>query len=499
MKTQDSVDTPTRQKETTHRKKRTKLATIGALLVVALIIAASAVVFAQLSQQHKNAALPPVGKWTAVLQGYTISSLVAANNSPDVLYACARRTSTNFTVLRSTDFGSHWQEVGSKAALGESCQLAINPTNSNDIFATSVSMSKGQATIMLKHSTDGGQNWASVQPTLHLTGSTSSTPVAWNVQELRFVGTTLFGLQWLPLNMRPTDQRGTLPKYFTRLARLVSSTDGGQTWKVVDAQFTAGGQSVSSYAVDPTNSSTIYELVSTPWLPIQPNKTETNDTIPTFGNVSSLYKTTDGGATWHLLLKSLPFGTQLQLASGKTQVLYVGGTRSPLPYIKETGTTNDTNNAQSGFNLQMSSDGGATWREVPSLPQASFVQNWFADKNGQVLINTGTGVAPGGESTAIVGTAIATTPITVPGLTPQSGTLPSISEHASAALTTPTSTTQTTAVIQRYDPSINTWSAVTKLPAYGVMLAITPGDTNSDVLWFLDTTNGKTTLYRFIA
>ena len=493
MKTQDSVDISTRQPETTHSKKSSRLATIGAILAVALIIGASAVVFTQLSQQHKNAAVPPAGNWVAVLQGYTISSLVAANNSPGVLYACATHANTNFTVLRSTDFGSHWQEIGSKAALGETCQLAINPTNSNDIFATSVSVSNGQATIMLRHSTDGGQSWTSVQPTLKMTGSTSSTSVAWNVQELRFVGTTLFGLQWLPLNTSPTGLRGTLPKYFTRLARLVSSTDGGQTWTMVDAQLAAGGQSVSSYAVDPTNSSTIYELVSTPWLPIQPNKTEPNDVIPTFGTNGSLYKTTDGGATWHLLLKNLPFGTQMQLASGNTQVLYVGGTRSPLPYLKGAGATNDTNNAQGGFNLQMSSDGGSTWRAVPSLPQASFVQNWFVAKNGQVVINTGTDVEPGGQPTAIVGTAIAITPIT----TPKSGIMPSIREHV--ALTTPTSTTQTTAVIQRYDPSNNTWGAITKPPTYGVMLAVTADDANSDVLWFLGTTNGKTALYRFIA
>ncbi len=471
---------------------------MGAILVVALIIGASAVVFAQLSQQHKNAALPPSGNWATVLQGYTITSLVAANNSPGVLYACATRANSNFTVLRSTDFGSHWQEIGSKAALGESCQLAINPTDSNDIFATGVSMGNGQATAMLKHSTDGGQNWASVQPTLNMTNSTASTPVAWNVQELRFVGTTLFGLQWLPLNMRSTDQRGTLSRYFTRLSRLVSSTDGGQTWKAVDAQLAMGGQSVSSYAVDPTNSNTIYELVSTPWWPIQPRQVEPNDIIPIFGSNGNLYKTTDGGATWHLLLKNLPFGTQMQLARGNTQTLYVGGTRSPLPYIRS-GATNNTNDAQSGFNLQMSSDGGATWRTVPSLPQASFVQNWFVAKNGQVFINTNTGFVPGVQPTAIVGTAIATTPITIPGMTPQTGTIPSISEHVVALTTPPTSTPQTTAVIQRYDSSNNTWSMVTKPPTYGVMLAVTPSDANSSVLWFLGTTNGKTALYRFIA
>ena len=498
MKTQDPVNIATGQTETTHVKKSTRLATIGAILVVALIIGASALVFAQLSQQHKSAALPPAGKWTAVLQGYTITSLESANNAPGVLYACATRATSNFTVLRSTDFGSHWQEIGSKAALGQTCQIAINPTNSNDIFATSVSVSKGQATIMLKHSTDGGQSWTSVQPTLKMSGSISSTSVAWNVQELRFVGTSLFGLQWLPLNLSPRIPPGTLPKYFARLARLVSSTDGGQTWAVVDAQLTAGGQSVSSYAVDPTNSSTIYELVSTPWTAIQPIKTETNDIIPTFGYDGSLYKTTDGGATWHLLLKNLPFGTQMQLASGNTPVLYVGGMRSPLPYIREASATNGTNNVQSGFNLQMSSDGGATWHAVAPLPQASYVQNWFVDKNGHVFITTGLG--QGGLPTAVVGTAVAITPITVPGQTPQSGTMPSINEHASFALTTPppTGMMQTTAVIQRYDASNNTWSAVTKLPTYGQMLAVTAGDASNDVLWFMGTTNGKTALYRYI-
>jgi hypothetical protein len=119
------------------------------------------------------------------------------------------------------------------------------------------------------------------------------------------------------------------------------------------------------------------------------------------------------------------------------------------------------------------------------------VQGWFVDKNGQVFINANTGFVPGVQPTAIVGTAIA--------VTPQSGTMPSISEHVVALTTPPTNTTQPTAVVQRYDSSNNTWSAVTKPPTYGVMLAVTPGDANSNVLWFLGTTNGKTALYRFIA
>src|SRR6266536_4574436 len=171
MKTEDAIDeqiTPPGPGQG-HSKGTSWLAGIGAIVVVALVIGASAIVFAQLGQHHKsqspNSSIPPPGKWVQLLNGYTLASLAAGDSNPSVLHACAVHSQTStpqavtgndtsYTILRSTDFGGQWQDIGSNAALGSSCQLAVNPGNSNELYAIGLP-NAAQATSVLKHSTDG--------------------------------------------------------------------------------------------------------------------------------------------------------------------------------------------------------------------------------------------------------------------------------------------------------------------------------------------------------
>jgi hypothetical protein len=459
MKTQDTMDEQVIPPGQGRSKGRSWLGGLGAIFVVVLVVGASALVFAQLGQHQKSQVPnPPAGKWVQVLSGYTLASLTAADSNPAILYACAVHSqpdtaqsatvnSTPYTVLRSTDFGTHWQDIGSKAALGNSCQLAVNPGNSNELYAVGLS-NVAQATGVLKHSTDGGQTWTTIAPTFNVSGS-QSAPV-WNVEQLSMVGNALFGVQWMPQNTNPAVHSGVLPRYYARLTRLVTSTDGGHTWSVLDQQLAASWQGISSYAVDPANTGTIYQLVDIPSLPIQPGEAEPG--VPTvYGGNAELYKTSDNGASWQLLSKNLPFATQVQLATSNPQVIYVGGSRSPLPALREVPIGTDTT-VPGSFQLQMSSDGGANWRQVPDLPQASpvsgipYVQAWFVDSNGEVY------AYPAGSPTSL----------------------------------------------QRYDPSRNAWNAVTTPPIDGALLALTPGNANSDVLWFVGTNKGQSVLDRYV-
>src|SRR5947199_4417110 len=133
MKTQDTIDEQAGSPGP--RPGRSKgaswLAGVGAIFVVALVVGASAIVFAQLGQHHKsqssNPSIPPPGKWVQVLNGYTLASLAAGDSNPSILYACAVHSQTStpqavtgndtsYTILRSTDFGGQWQNIGSNAA-----------------------------------------------------------------------------------------------------------------------------------------------------------------------------------------------------------------------------------------------------------------------------------------------------------------------------------------------------------------------------------------------
>ncbi|HEX6555674.1 MAG TPA: hypothetical protein VF026_23130 [Ktedonobacteraceae bacterium] len=521
MKTREVGFEPVDPQQPAGRKKRSWLSLlsgVGAVLVVILVVGASAFVFAQLSQHRQaggRAGNPAAGKWTQVLSGYSVSSVVAADNAPAVLYACAWRVQPDtlspgqsgtgiatYTLLKSTDDGTHWQDVGSKANLGGNCQVAVNPADSNELFATGEGVSNGQATGILKHSTDGGKTWTTIQPQLNVPGTQSAQ--VWNVQQLSMVGGRLFGLQMLARHLPPVVFQGTPPRSALALAQLVMSSDGGHSWNVLDNQFANTRQEARAYAVDPANPSTIYELVGLSWLPLRPGAAEPNDVIPPAGPGGDLYKTTDNGASWHLILQGLPFGARVhvQLAGGGTQVIYAGGAISPMPYVAG-APEGKVKSVGGSFELQVSRDGGASWRNVPAAPGQAYVQNWIADAHGNVFagaldLKTGT---PGGQPTAVTGTVVAVTPVRVPAGTPQSR-IPVSGGDVSVAneqtTVQPGAVPAFSTLIERYDLAANTWSVVTNPPASGELLALTPGGASGDTLWYMGMNKGEAALYRFV-
>src|SRR5437588_12656632 len=126
MKIQDAVDDSIASSSPSPRSKgRARLATLAASLVVALLIAASAIVYTQLGHHRKgplpSTPPPPAHTWVQVSHGYTFASLMAAESDPSILYACvvpvqstsgSNTNAASYTILRSTDFGTHWQDVG---------------------------------------------------------------------------------------------------------------------------------------------------------------------------------------------------------------------------------------------------------------------------------------------------------------------------------------------------------------------------------------------------
>ena len=520
MKTQDAKDTPNgTQIPVPERRRNTSwLPGFGAVLIVILLIGVSVFVFAQARQHATNGAIqtPPAGTWTQVLQGYTLNALKAAPSNPAILYACAMPAQSpsssssmpgapvqsnsggqHFIVLHSTDFGAHWQAVGGAISLGYACQLAINPTNGNDVYAAGTTVSN-QPSGLLFHSTDGGQTWTTIKPTLNIPGP-SHVP-AWNVQQITVEGGHLFGIQFV-------QSGGPVPAQppVISLSRLVTSVDGGRTWTILDTKLVSTGMSARDYAIDPSNTSTIYELLGPTFGPVQPANGAPTGSVKGSSNgiEDALYKTSDGGATWKLLLSNLPFGSQLHLAAKTPNILYVGGSRSPLPYVAQPGQTG----AEPAFPLQtgnfllhMSNDGGATWHNVPDLPSSSIVVNWFVSADGQVYAySPGT---TGVQATAIVSTAVPPPPIATPHTAPGSSSVSSnnVALSSQSSLTIAVQgASKSTATILRYDPTSNAWSELTKPPVTGLLLAVTPTSTNGgSVLWLMGDSNGKPALYRYV-
>ncbi|GAC1360818.1 MAG: hypothetical protein NVSMB38_44720 [Ktedonobacteraceae bacterium] len=490
MKTQDTEDTQT---TTSFHNSRhaTWLNSLGALVVVALLVGLSATAFAYWRVSHNKTAAPQVGTWVRVLDGYNIVSITAAPSNAAVLYACGIHSqpstsvpyrpnmpTVSYTLLHSTDSGTHWQEVTN---LNADCQLAINPANSNDIYAVAMAghvTSNGQVTNVLKHSTDGGRSWTDIAPTLNVGNAQLS--IAWHVQQLSMVGNHLFGIQWLaPATLPPIEKPSsvTLPARLY-ISRLIESSDAGHTWTIVDGNLGTTGQGTRDYTVSPSDPQTIYELVGAQWKLYTVPSTPTD--IPTYSNNLTLYKTTDGGRTWTKLLYDLHYGSKMQLASSNPSLVYVGGTIGVMPLIgNDTGVDKS---APIPFLLHVSTDGGATWHNIAAPTGITLVQNWFVSADGQVYAATGS--APSGQPTATTGTIV---PSGTSQIKPVGYSVVSSQVVVASGVT----------AIQRYDATSGTWSTITRTPSNGALIAVTTSTMqHKDALWFLSDANEQQVLYR---
>jgi hypothetical protein len=497
------------------RPKRNRwLAGIGAIIVVLLLVSLSALVFAQLErhQAGQTSPTPPAGQWKQVLKGYSLTSLVAARSDPAIVYACvvpqAPNTSpesntSTITILRSADFGGRWQDVGGNVVSGDTCQLAINTVNSNEIYVVSYG-NNPQNPILLKHSRDGGKTWETILPVMHV--ASLQNPVQWDVQQIQVEGNRLFGMQWLTPRALPAGQAIKSIPYL--VPHLTTSIDGGHNWTIIDNQFASQRLGVHSYAVDPTNPNTIYDLVGFSWFP-NLREVPTYDPLPTIGLNQELFKTTDGGATWQLVLKSIPYGSQVQLAAGNPRVIYVGGTISPLPLVP--GAPRQSYPVAIGsFHLQMSTNGGSSWQNVAIPPNMLSIQNWFVSPIGQVYASPT--IPFSGQPTVIPGTIAPSTTVPFPTGTPQTGIqgIPPVGADLSrpspiyrppslVSIHTQTVSVATSQFIRRYDPNTNSWSNVTSPPTPGFMLQLTPVQSSSGaILWFVGIGDKGQVLYRYI-
>ena len=510
MQTQDKNTTGSQQPDLSARPRRSRrlLAGLGAFVVVLLIVGASIVVFAA-ARQRQGSPQPPVGKWEQVQTGSLFLSMQAAPSNPAVLYACATTSAAVSnkegqadTILRSTDGGDHWQNIGAGIGLGSYCDLTISPTNENDIYIISTSASS-QTIVTFRHSTDGGQTWTTITPTfsppLRVPGS-GAAALPWFVQQLSYDGHSLYGIQWV-FTRAPAIQGP--PPFANRLPRLVTSADGGHTWHIIDGQFTAQNLGAQSYTLDATHPGTIYEIVGQPWFPLETAPIPSPGNLPRIGLDQQLFKSADNGASWQSLLTGLPFASRVQLASANPQIVYVGGIRGPLPLVPEYQpdqgpiTTGQPTIAPGAFHLQVSTNGGASWQQVAAPPEEQLIQNWLVSADGSVYTSpTISSASPGVGATAVAGTPIAgtavpatpvnTTPLpvrTVPGGLPDIQTTLPVS-HPS---------------ILRYNPASQTWSQVTQPPISGQLLQVTPADTHGGaVLWYVGLSGTQYVLYRYM-
>lgn len=428
-----------------NRKQRGGRQGLTLLLIFLLLIGAVALLFrhqADSTTRH----LPTTIHWQQVLQQYFVESLVAAPGDSATLYTCALPSPPELNLnalpsltalsqdqlssgvlLRSSDAGMHWQML--KASLGDTldCSITVNPARASDLYVAGTSLASPDSAV-LQHSSDGGHTWTIIQATL---AASNGHRVAWAGSRLSFIGSRLFAIQRLQ-----------------NIYHLISSTDGGRNWTAIDMKLLKPHQELRSYVVDPTAPNTIYGLAGAItrervlYVPSGATPPPVPSPIPADQLVSRLYKSTDGGASWHELLSSVPADSSIQIASTSHNLIYVGGLTGSI-----------STSSQGAFHMQSSSDGGATWQPIAAPANMPLLNNWFVDASGLLY-----------DTTSHVGT-------------PRSGN--QFSPVGS---------------IQRYDPSDNQWSTLAIPSAAGFLIAVTPAVSNGgDVLWSI---NLGTALYR---
>jgi len=162
------------------------------------------------------------GSWAQTNKGLTdlwINSLVIDPKNTNIVYGIGVYLRTQLDlfcprVFKSTDGGESWADEGLN---GEALSLAIDPINTNTIYAGTIAQGAFK-------STDGGESWASVNKGL------------WCISSLAI------------------DSINTQIIYAVTLDGVFKSTDGGENW----SQTGLANRNVESLAIDPKNTQVIY-------------------------------------------------------------------------------------------------------------------------------------------------------------------------------------------------------------------------------------------------
>jgi len=313
-------------------------------------------------------------------------------SQPNVFYM----GQVNGGVWKSDDYGRTWDPIFDHESTQSIGAIAVAPSDPNVVYVSSgeglhrPDLSVGNG---IYKSTDAGKTWTH----LGIADGEQIPALAVDPRDPNKVFAAVLGHPY-----GPSPERG-----------IYRSTDGGQSWqKVISKDENTGGSDVE---IDPSNPDTVYastwEVREGPW----------EDVNEYNGPGGGLFKSTDGGSSWHSLTNGLPkdlsqiyvaiapsdprrLYATLATASGKLAVYRsddagdnwsqittdprpsgrIGGGDLPIPKVDPKNP--DLVYVASTVSMR-STDGGKTWAPFRGAPGGDDYQNlWINPNDGNIIL-----------------------------------------------------------------------------------------------------------------
>ncbi len=330
-------------------------------------------------------------RWRSIgpYRGGRTRAVAGVPSQPNVFYIGV----CNGGVWKTTDYGHTWVPIFDDQPTGSIGAIAVAPSDSNIVYVASgeglqrPDLSVGDG---IYKSTDAGKTWT------HL-GLRDGQQIPSMVVDPHDPNRLFVAVLGHPYG--PNQERG-----------IFRSTDGGQTFqKVLYKDENTGGSDVE---LDPSNPEIVYaamwEARQGPW-----------ENSAWGGPGGGIFKSTDGGSTWHQLTKGLPEVVQANLAiaptdpsriyatvaAGRELGIYrsddageswtqitkdprpaarIGGGDLPMPKV-------DPKNADTIYSTSIvtwrSTDGGKTWTGIRGAPGGDDYQNiWINPNNPEIIL-----------------------------------------------------------------------------------------------------------------
>ncbi len=371
---------PLNQSHHTRRRLISGISAVAAVLIIVTIIvalfASRAAHPSKTGNQSAQISATPTssfpGKWTPVAGLTNLDNVpILAPTNPQVAYQAILLVDNKpapLSLRRTDDGGATWHNLPVPGGIttvdwagffvspfsAQQVFLEINarcPTSYATITAPAGGLSSGAKVCTQDYfSSDSGAHWSRVQwPTRGDDTRHTRLGAFYTYSPFKTQGHRLYALL------------GTSPD--GNASSLITSTDGGRTWKFADQSIVAQGDCVYDYAPTPAGS-TLFAITVSPCVQgtahLNSYASQHGPAVPAAGGGgNALWSSNDAGASWTRVGPFAPEGGNgvhdlvARLNSAGQPVLYDDGFAPPNHTFPPTVT-------------KASTDGGKTWRAAPA-------------------------------------------------------------------------------------------------------------------------------------